>query len=166
MIPLILGAAAFGMGAASSILGHKAQNDAAEDNARAARAAFAETQRALALRAGQERAVASQSILSADRERRMADAMTRVSAGEAGVAGASVDALLTDIVRASAEANSVIQQNLKGTLNQIHAEMGSAQATMQSRINSTPSANPFLTALEIGSSALSFGQQLYAGRKP
>lgn len=62
------------------------------------------------VRQGQEQVAAAQKMQEAQRRSREARATARVSAGEAGVAGISVDALVNDLFREEAEHNFAMQQ--------------------------------------------------------
>tara|TARA_R110002153_G_scaffold260708_1_gene420820 strand:- start:8149 stop:8763 length:615 start_codon:yes stop_codon:yes gene_type:complete len=65
------------------------------------------------LRERQEKIAASQQIQRTTTKAREARATARVSAGEAGVSGLSVDALINDMTRKEGEANFSIQQQMK-----------------------------------------------------
>jgi hypothetical protein len=104
--------------------------------------------------------------MQADRQARKADALARVSAGEAGVTGASVDALVNDI-SAEASAFKVAQeQNLDMTITQLQREKVSEQAQARNRINSVPAANPFATGLTIAGMGLDFAAGQISRRPP
>ena len=62
---------------------------------------------------GQEEVAAAQRVNASARKAREARATARVSAGEAGVAGLSVDALINDLTREEAEYNFATQQQLQ-----------------------------------------------------
>jgi precorrin-3B methylase len=62
---------------------------------------------------GQEEVAAAQRIQESTRKAREARATARVSAGEAGVAGLSVDALINDLTREEASYNFATQQQLQ-----------------------------------------------------
>lgn len=62
---------------------------------------------------GQEQVAAAQKINASARKSREARATARVSAGEAGVAGLSVDALINDLTKQEAEFNFATQQQLQ-----------------------------------------------------
>jgi hypothetical protein len=59
---------------------------------------------------GQEQVAAAQRIQESTRKAREARSTARVSAGEAGVAGLSVDALINDLTREEASYNFATQQ--------------------------------------------------------
>jgi len=62
---------------------------------------------------GQEEVAAAQRVNESARKAREARATARVSAGEAGVAGLSVDALISDLTREEANYNFATQQQLQ-----------------------------------------------------
>ena len=62
------------------------------------------------LQQGQEQVAAAQRIQESTRKAREARSTARVSAGEAGVAGLSVDALINDLTREEASYNFATQQ--------------------------------------------------------
>lgn len=91
------------------------------------------------------------------KEARAARATAMVSAGESGVSGLSVDALLADIYGKEATAKDRISQNTGFTTQNLTAEMDGLKAKAQDRINSMPWANgpsPFAAALKIGGAGL------------
>lgn len=120
---------------------------------------------------------ARQSIMASTRSAAIADGQARVSAGAAGVAGSSVDALLGDIGRTSATVQVGIGQELQIAQGNINTNLVTAQRNIrsnlamaaeqhalelqqqvnlrQSRINAVsnlpvaPGANPWATALQI-----------------
>lgn len=142
----VAGAAIKGIQAVADHVGQQQQHD---DNEVAAKADLKTTYGDLLARAGQERAATAQSIMATDRQARQAQATAAVSAGESGVAGASVDALLQGIDRDRAQANLIGERNLDFTLGQIRREATGARAQALDRINSVPAPNPWLTGLRI-----------------
>lgn len=158
----LLAAGSFAVSAGSAVVGASAQAKQAKANKKAAQGANAETYQALDTRANQEKDAATQTIMAADRQARATDALARTSAGAAGVAGASVDALLAGIAHDKFTAEDTIKTNLGNTLSQIDAEKKGADATMQNRINSAPPPNPFAVGLSIAGDAL----DAFAGFRP
>jgi len=110
---LALGAASAG----SQVVG---QRQMAKTQAKAqANASAAERQRylqevsSMRIQQGQEEVAAAQRVNESARKAREARATARVSAGEAGVAGLSVDALINDLTREEASYNFATQQQLQ-----------------------------------------------------
>ena len=113
--PISIGLAMASMGA--QIHGQKQQ---AKTQAKVqANASAAERQRylqevsSMRVQQGQEEVAAAQRVNESARKAREARATARVSAGEAGVAGLSVDALINDLTREEAEFNFATQQQLQ-----------------------------------------------------
>lgn len=108
------------MGIASGFSQITGQRQMAKAQARSqANASVAERQRylqevsSMRVQQGQEEVAAAQRVNESARKAREARATARVSAGEAGVAGLSVDALINDLTREEAEFNFATQQQLQ-----------------------------------------------------
>lgn len=109
-----------GMAVASSAMQVTGQRQMAKAQAQAqANASAAERQRylqevsSMRVQQGQEQVAAAQRINESAKKAREARATARVSAGEAGVAGLSVDALINDLTREEAEYSFATQQQLQ-----------------------------------------------------
>jgi len=105
------------LGAASTVSQVQGQRQAAKAQARSqANASAAERQRylqevsSMRVQQGQEQVAAAQRISESARKAREARATARVSAGEAGVAGLSVDAIINDLTKQEAEYSFATQQ--------------------------------------------------------
>jgi hypothetical protein len=142
-----------------AIVGHNAQNKAAKTNEAAAKAAEVNTVNTLSARGRQEVDAAGKTIMQIDRETRTADAQARVSAGDAGVSGASVDALLGVIQGEGLDAKTTTQRNLASTLSQIEGEKKGAVALEQSRVAAVPRANPYLLGFQIAGAGVDYFAQ-------
>lgn len=160
----IIAGTSLAVGIAGDVMGANAQNKRSKQVAQAADANAVSQTRQLDVRSVQEQEATSQSILQADRQARFADAQARVSAGEAGVAGASVDALLGDIERQHAEYRQTANENLSNTLDQIQEEKVGVRANAASVKAGAPPANPFATAVQIAGQGLQFGNFLIQRR--
>lgn len=90
----------------------------------------------------QENAVAKQAQSSA--------ALARVSAAEAGVTGASVDAQQHTIEADQGAANTAIEQNLTATLRQIDRMKRGQLSELASRKNAVQDVDPLALGLQIG----------------
>lgn len=119
-----------------------AQNAFYAQNARAAQSALATDYANLGLKSLQERKAASQQKFETNLDALKARSTARVAAGEAGVTGLSVDALIGDYFASEGRKVQAIDTNYDMTRNNILAEMDSAQANAQSRINSVQTARP------------------------
>jgi hypothetical protein len=159
-----LAVGSFAITAGSAIVENKAKSQQSKENKSNALEAFQANINALDTRETQEKDAAGQTIMQADRQARAADALAKVSAGEAGVAGASVDAVLQNLTRQKNTFDVSAKENLHNTLTQIEAEKSGASATAQSRINSAPPPNPFLSVLQIGEAGINFGNTVVGNR--
>jgi len=120
-----------GMAAASTAMTIQGQKQAASAQANAqANASKAERQRylhevsSMRIQQGQEQVVAAQRLQASSKKAREARSTARVSAGESGVAGISVDALINDLTSTEANYNFATQQQL---------EMSDVNRTLQLR---------------------------------
>lgn len=113
--PISIGLAVAQTGA--TIMGQR-QMASAQERAQA-NASKAERQRylhevsSMRIQQGQEQVAAAQRLQESTKKAREARATARVSAGEAGVAGLSVDALINDLTRKEAEYNFNTQKQLQ-----------------------------------------------------
>lgn len=143
-----------GVGAVISIggeiIGANEQQRKHEENSRQARESAKNATKLLGLRQMQEQKAAAQTIYQMDLEARTADAKTRVSAGESGVAGASIDALVADIERQRLMAEAGTRENAQGTVDQLNEEKKVVRSNSAAQVNSVASANPWATGLRIG----------------
>ena len=85
------------------------------------------------LRERQEKVAAAQGIQQSTKKAREARSTARVSAGESGVAGLSVDALINDLTRQEAEYSFSVQQQQQ--FNQVNRDLAFQDGAMQSRMN-------------------------------
>jgi|ERR1043166_7297784 hypothetical protein len=145
----VIAGAALVIGAGKEIAAASAQNKASKANAANAQAAMQETWKDLSLQQSQQEDSTATTIMQTDRAAQKADALARVSAGEAGVAGASVDAIVGDISSQASAADVTNRRNLAMTIDRLQREKVGAGITEQNRINAVPPANPFATGLAI-----------------
>lgn len=149
----------------SAVMNHNAQKNAADQNAIAAQAALKEDLKTLTVREGQEQQANASTILEIDRQARQTKAQAAVFAGESGVEGASVDALLDGFDNEAGRAVLGTQRNLKMAQAQLDRERAGARAGAQSRMNAVPGANPWATGLTIAGAGLAGAAQV-AGALP
>jgi hypothetical protein len=163
---------ALALGAAQAGMSIHGQRQQAKTQAKVQRnASIAEQQRHLQemsasrLRERQEMTAAAQAIQESTKKGREARSTARVSAGESGVAGLSVDALINDMTRKEAEYSFSIQQQQQ--FNQINRDLAFQDGAMQSRMSllsiNKPIAQPnylgaILEGAQTGMSAYSFGK--------
>lgn len=159
--PISIAAATLAISAAATSYGYvqqseqaDAQNEAIEDNYERTRqeavAAFERDTTDIARRQVQEQDAAAQQREQFTREYDAVRAQTVTSAGERGIAGLSLDALLGDLAGQQATRLRTTNDNLNMTLQQLQREKESAGFAAQSRVNSvnrTPVAGPSLVGL-------------------
>lgn len=105
----------------------------------------------------QEQEAAAASKADVAREARSAIATSTVAAGEAGVSGLSVDALLRDQYGQVASVNDRIDQNTDWTTQQLHNEMFGIQSQAVDRARGIRKGTPpslFATGLKIAGAGL------------
>lgn len=173
--PTTLTVAAIGIAAASAASSVYAQQQQAKASEKSAEAAQKNANRSFLLssqasneRLAQEQAKTTAELTDVQRQRQRAEATAKVAAGEAGVSGLSVDALLGDFRREEAVYRDRTLQNLDFQRQQQELEKQGFDATRQSRINqanSQVSARPSFAgaALRIGGAGL---QAYNASRTP
>lgn len=148
--------------AGSEVAGAIGQKKKAEQNEQESNQAFLRSVADLTARVTEERQAADERIREGQQQAAAAAATARVSAGESGVTGVSVDLLLGDIERQRGEQATSVRSNLAAFERQAKREERGLEATRVSRIRSVPKPNPFLTALRIGGAGLSFATQQLA----
>lgn len=166
---IAIGTLAIGVG--SKVLEHKAQNKAASKakaaNKTEALRAMREASTDISLLEVQQQDASTRTIYEADRAARSTQALARVSAGEAGVSGLSVEALLGDIDRKIGEFKTTETRNLDMVLDQLQREKVSGRSIAQGRIAAVqiPRPSPFALGVSLAGAGLEFwaGQ---IGRKP
>jgi|TARA_R100000030_G_scaffold37074_1_gene27790 LPS O-antigen subunit length determinant protein (WzzB/FepE family) len=149
--------------ALQGIVQYGEQQQQAEANRKAANASYVNDVRQLNLRQRQEEEAEAQRGFEADVQAARDQATAKTAAGESGVAGLSVDALMTDILRQNLFDDTKAGANLDMTKAQIAQEKEGAKAGRQSRINQVPYPNFAATALQIGGTAYENG---YFDKKP
>jgi hypothetical protein len=156
--------AQFALGAASAVTGYMGQQaqytqqqQIYENNRAAANKAATETYASTQNRILQERAAASNEAQKLNVDAAKGRATAAVAAGEAGVAGLSVDALIADYYGQQGRYERTLSNNLQMQENYLVGEMDATRAQAESRTNSVDQGTPpsFLdAAIRIGSSAL------------
>lgn len=139
----------FAVGAAQAVMGFSAQQQQADQqnayyaaNADAARRAaiaqYANEQNAII----QKRNAADQDVLETRIQALQARGTAYNAAGESGVTGLSVNALIDDYYGREGRRVDSIDQNYQMDRDYLRAQMDSTQATAESRINSVQRAQP------------------------
>ncbi len=113
--PITIGLAVAQTGA--TIMGQrqaaKTQEKVQANASKAERQRYLHEVSSMRIQQGQEQVAAAQRLQESTKKAREARATARVSAGEAGVAGLSVDALINDLTRKEAEYNFNTQKQLQ-----------------------------------------------------
>lgn len=159
---LVLSAASAAAGVYGQQQQAKAQNayndQQAKNTMEAYRANLAQTN----LMQSQEQAAASQKINENNRAAEAAKAKALVSAGESGISGLSVDALLADLSGEQSRYNESVNQNYENASMAIDNQRRNVQINASSQINSlkTPQTPDYFGA------ALRIGQAAYDYKNP
>jgi hypothetical protein len=135
--------AQFALSAASSVVGYVAQSQQAEaqqqyykNNRDAANKAAVNTYASNQNRALQERKAASQETQQLQTDAMRARSTAEVAAGEAGVTGLSVDALIGDYYGQQGRYERTLDNNYQMQADYLRGEMDATQAQAEGRINS------------------------------
>ena len=162
-------AAMFVLNVASTVAGvegqrqqAKAQNAYNEQQAKNAMEAYRANLEQTNLMQSQEHAAATQKVNENNRAAEAAKATARVSAGESGISGLSVDTLLADLSGEQARYNESVNQNYQNASMALDNQRTNAQVNAASQINSlkTPQSPDYLGA------ALRIGQATYDYKHP
>jgi len=149
------------MQALGTLQGHNAQADAFDDNARAAHAAKVEEDRMVQEDAAVSDQAAAQEKIDRGLEGMKASSTALTSAGESGVSGNSIDALMGELDASVLRGNTTTTQNLELSQRGTQRQLASNKRTAQSRINSVAKPSKSATALSIAgtvaSTASSYG---------
>lgn len=140
----------------------KAQNAYNEQQAKNAMEAYRANLAQTNLMQSQEHAAASQKVNENNRAAEAAKAKALVSAGESGLSGLSVDALLADLSGEQARYNDSVNQNYENASMAIDNQRKNAHTNAASQINQlkTPQSPDYLGA------ALRIGQDVYDYKNP
>lgn len=149
-----LNAAQFGVQALSAVSAFQGQKATYNSNRRNAVEALNDTNNSFTERQGQESDAASANKFDYALEARSARATAEVAAGEAGVSGLSVEALLNDLSGRQGRFNDRTDQNRDMALDQIQAQKRGASRTARDRINSVAKPSLFDTGLRIAGAGL------------
>jgi len=130
------------------------QNAMYLENAQNARTAATDDQRALNMRIGQEGDAASQQRFAALVQGLRNSGTATTAAGEAGVSGNSVSALLADLTRQTTVQQGTITRNFDMTKSQLEQNKEATKSTFPSRVNgvqkgSAPSATDALLGIAV-----------------
>ncbi len=112
-IAIALGVAQAGTTVIGQRQAAKTQEKVQANASKAERQRYLHEVSSMRIQQGQEQVAAAQRLQESTKKAREARATARVSAGEAGVAGLSVDALINDLTRKEAEYNFNTQKQLQ-----------------------------------------------------
>lgn len=169
--PVSLAIASFAVSAASTVSGYMAQSQAAdqqnalyEANRKNAIAAHEDTNRALTNRQSQEMDAAAAEKFDVALDAKKARATNVVAAGEAGVSGLSVEALLREFSGREARYVDRVDENLDMSMAQLQDEKRASGFRTVDRINSVQRAvKP--SFLDAGLKIAGAGLDAYTGYK-
>jgi hypothetical protein len=149
------------MQAMGTLQGHNAQADAFDANAKAAHAAKVEEDRMAQEDSAVTDQAAAQEKIDRGLEGMKSSATALTSAGESGVSGNSIDALMNELDASVLRGNTTTTQNLELSQRGTQRQLASNRRTAQSRINSVAKPSKSATALSIAgtvaSTAASYG---------
>ena len=145
------------LSAMTSIAAASEQQQQAQATEKNANASYLNDARQLNLRQRQEEEAASQRGQEADIQSMKDMSQARTAAGESGVSGLSVDALMSDILRQNLFDDTKADSNLSATKAQIAMEKEGSKSNRQSRINAVPYPSFAATALQVGGQAYEGG---------
>jgi len=135
--------ATFAIGAASQVTSFmgasaeaKTQNQLAENNRIEANRAAADQYATIQERMLQEKAAAGQQLEQANTEAAKARGTARVTSGEAGISGITVDSLIADYNAQQGKFERTNEQNLKMTQDGLRDQLKGVKSNAESRINS------------------------------
>lgn len=144
------------IGGASSVAEHSARSEASRANRAESLRAMREASKDISLLEVQQQDATARTIFETDRQARSTQALARVSAGEAGVTGVSVEALLGDIDRKLGEFTTAEKRNLSMAIAQLQREKISGRQVAQSRIAAVPPPSPFALGISLAAQGLTF----------
>jgi hypothetical protein len=146
---------------AGSVKSHNAQAGAFDDNTKAAHAAKVEEDRMAQEDSAVTDQAAAQEKIDRGLEGMKSSATALTSAGESGVSGNSIDALMNELDASVLRGNTTTTQNLELSQRGTQRQLASNKRTAQSRINSVAKPSKSATALSIAgtlaSTAASYG---------
>ncbi len=144
-LPAVMAAATFAISAASAVVGYQQQSINAKNqtlqsylNKEQARKAFEDKNTDLTERQSQELEAAAAQKFDVALDAKKAQATARAAAGEAGVSGLSVDALLRDFAGREARHNDRIDQQTDWTITQLQQEKKGLVSQFKDRVAAVP----------------------------
>lgn len=163
--PAVIAAASMAASIGGKIAQHNATNEAAAAVERSAREARDLRVRSLLEAETQTTEDAAQRIFLAERQAAQARSLAQAGSGEAGVAGASINALLDDIQRDAIEFRITTKRQEGRDLDALAREREAADVQMRNRIASQPRSSGLALGLGILSTGIQWAQ-FEVGRRP
>jgi hypothetical protein len=151
---LVAGLASFALNAGSALAGNAAQKRAARLNAASATRAYRLNRADLAARSNQANEAAMLDIFGLNQQGAAAVSTASASAGESGVAGSSVTALLNTYLADTARATDTVNRNLGITQGELDRRKEAANMEFHDRLNAVPAPSGSSLALGIAGAAL------------
>ena len=154
MIGLVAGLASFALNAGSALAGNSAQKRAARLNRASATAAYKLNRADLAARSVQADQAAMLDIFGLNQQGAAAVSTAAASAGESGVEGNSVTALLNTYLADTSRATQVVEQNLGITQGELTRRKQAANQEYHDRLSAVPSPSGLNLGLGLAGAAL------------
>lgn len=154
--PVLIALGSLALSAGSRIASAIGESKRASENKEFAQEAFIADVSDIIARISEEQDAAAQKINQSFKASRKAASTARVAAGEAGVAGISVDLLLDDVARQQGEFVASVEDNLARTTRNLDRQIRGAGIRRDSRTNAVRAPSFLSTALRIGGSGLDF----------
>lgn len=150
--------ASFVMEAAKTGMEVAGQNKQHKAVVKEATAANTLEQNQISTREAQEKQAAQHDIGLANDQAMSSEALARLSAMEAGVKGASADAVVGNVEAGRSRYVTSVNENEELTNQQLEEQRLGADASMKARINGAPAADPLAAGLQIlGAGVNTFG---------
>jgi hypothetical protein len=120
----------------------------------------------IATRKAEEADATQMTIMQADRQSQQAKAVTQLSAGEAGVSGASVDALISDISGRFGEVKTAEERNLSQKNAQLNRDASGAIVDAKNQVAGVPAPSAFATSLAIAGTGIDLANTIRKRKPP
>ena len=143
------------MSVAGTVMGHNSQSKAFDENAKAAHAAKVEEDRMAQEDSAVADTAAVQEKIDRGLEGMKSSATALTSAGESGVSGNSIDALMNELDASVLRGNTTTTQNLELSQRGTQRQLASNKRSAQSRINSVAKPSKAASALSIAATVAS-----------
>jgi hypothetical protein len=157
---LIAGLAGFALQGASALASHGAQKRAARQNRASAFAAWKLNRADLQARENQATEAANLDIFGLNQQGAAAVSTAAASAGESGVAGNSVTALINTYLADTSRATQVVERNLGITTEELDRRQQSSYMEYKDRLNAVPSPSGLNLGLNLAGAALKAAPQI------